>query len=97
MRRGAGIDVGSRAVVELEFDPRPRTVPMHPHFARALEANKPAKAAFEKLAPSRKKEILRYLGFMKTATSLRRNIVIIVDYLSGREPAGLHALLRWKS
>jgi hypothetical protein len=97
MRRDAGIDVGDQAVVELGFDPKPRTLPIHPHFALALEKNKAAKAAFERLAPSRRKEILRYLGFMKTEISLRRNIAIIVDYLSGRKPAGLHALLRLKA
>ena len=96
MRRGAGIDVGDEATVELEFDPEPRIVPMHPKFARALSRNREAKTAFEKLAPSRQKEILRYLNSMKTDESLVRNIEKVIQHLSGEKPEGLHALLRRK-
>jgi len=66
MRQAAGIDVGDDATVEIEFDPEPRIVPIHPKFARVLSKNREAKAAFLQLAPSRQKEILRYLNSMKT-------------------------------
>ena len=59
MRQAAGIDVGDDAKVEIEFDPEPRIVPTHPKFAQALSKNRKAKAAFERLARSRQKEILR--------------------------------------
>jgi len=94
MRQDAGIDVGDDATVDLEFDPEPRIVPIHPKFARALLKNKEGKAAFEKLAPSRQREILRYLNSMKTEESLVRNIEKVVQYLSGERPKGLSALMR---
>ena len=96
MRRDAAIDVGDNAIIEIEFDPEPRIVPMHPKFARALSKNKVAKAAFEKLTPSRQKEILRYLNSMKTEESLVRNIEKVIQYLSGKKPSGLSALMRLK-
>lgn len=96
MHQDAGIDVGDNATVELELDPEPRIVPMHPKFARALSKNKVAKATFEKLVPSRQKEILRYLNSMKTEESLVRNIEKVIQYLSGKKPSGLSALMRLK-
>lgn len=96
MRLDAGIDVGDDAKVEIEFDPEPRIVPIHPKFARALSKNKEAKAVFEQLAPSRKKEILRYLNSMKTEESLVRNVEKVIQYLSGKKPKGISALLRLK-
>ena len=96
MRRDAAIDVGDNAIIEIEFDPEPRIVPMHPTFGRALSKNKEAKAAFEKLPPSRQKEILRYLNSMKTDESLVRNIEKVIQYLLGKKPKGLSAVLRIK-
>ena len=96
MRQDAGIDVGDDAKVEIEFDPEPRIVPIHPKFARALSRNKEAKAAFEQLAPSRQREILRYLNSMKTDESLVRNIEKLIQHLLGQKPKGLSALLRLK-
>ena len=96
MRQAAGIDVGDDTKVEIEFGPEPRIVPIHPKFSRALSKNKEAKASFEKLAPSRQREILRYLNSMKTDESLVRNIEKIIQHLLGQKPKGLSALLRLK-
>ena len=93
MREAAGVDVGDQASIKLEFDPVPRIESMPPKFGEALSKNKAAKMAFEKLAPSRQKEMLRYLNSMKTETSLERNIEKIVQHLLGAKPAGLHHLL----
>ena len=89
MREAADIDVGDTAHVKLEFDPAPRIERMHPKLVHALAQNKVAKTAFEKLVPSRRKEILRYLNAMKTKSSLERNIEKIIQYLSGEQPKGL--------
>lgn len=96
MRQESGIDVGDDATVEIEFDSEPRIVPINPKFAHALSKNREARAAFEKLAPSRQKEILRYLNSMKTEESLVRNIEKVIQYLLGKKPKGLSALLRFK-
>lgn len=84
MRRDAGIDVGDTAHVSLTFDPKPRKVPMHPALTRALARNAKAKAAFANLAPSRRKEILRYLGSMKTEVSVVRNVEKVIRQLTGK-------------
>ena len=97
MRRDAGIDVGDEAEVEIEFDPEPRVIPMPLQFAQALSRNKEARAAFEKLVPSRQKEILAYLNSLKTKESLVRNIEKVIQYLSGQKPEGLAALQRRKA
>lgn len=78
MRQAARVDVGDQADIKLEFDPVPRIETMHPNFRDTLSKNKMAKAAFEKLTPSRQKEILRYLNSMKTEPSLERNIDKII-------------------
>ena len=85
MRRAAGIDVGDIARVRIEYDPEPRTHPMNPALARALARNKGAKAAFQSLAPSRQKEVARYLNHLKAAASVERNVEKVVRHLSGKE------------
>ena len=94
MRRDAGIDVGDDARVEIEFDPEPRIVPMHPKLGRALTKNKAAKMAFEKLPPSHQKEILRYFNSIKTEESAVRNIEKVIRHLIGERPRGPNAPTR---
>jgi hypothetical protein len=89
MRRAANVDVGDRANVELELDKTSREVPAPRKFALALGKNKKAKAAFEKLTPSRRKEILRYLNNLKQEETLERNIAKIIQFLEGEKVTGL--------
>jgi bacteriocin resistance YdeI/OmpD-like protein/uncharacterized protein DUF1905 len=89
MREAAGIDVGDEAHIRLEFDPAPRVDSIHPKLVHALGQNTSAKAAFEKLTPSRQKEILRYLNSMKTEASLERNIARVINLLLGEKVDGL--------
>ena len=74
MRKAAGI----------EYDPEARITPMHPMLQVALAKNKKAKIAFEKLTPSRQKEILRYIGFLKTEESVTTNVEKIIQNLLGK-------------
>jgi hypothetical protein len=89
MREAARIDVGDEAHLRVEFDPTPRAEPIHPKLERAFAKNPSAKAAFEKLIPSRQKEILRYLNSMKTEESLDRNIERVLKHLLGEKMDGL--------
>lgn len=84
MRGDAGIDVGDTANIKIEFDPVERVFPMHPKFKSALIKNKIAKAVFEKLSPSRQKEINRYFSYLKTEESLVRNIEKAIQSLAGK-------------
>ncbi|MFI5149727.1 MAG: YdeI/OmpD-associated family protein [Bacteroidia bacterium] len=85
MRKAAGIDTGDSARVEICFDPKPRILTMHVQLAIALDKNKKAKTVFETLAPYRQKEIIRYIGFLKTKESVERNIVKVIQHLLGKE------------
>jgi len=84
MRKAAGIDVGDTANVKIEFDPAPRIIPMHPKLQQALAKNKKAKEAFEELTPSRQKEILRYIGFLKSEESVMTNVEKVIQNLLGK-------------
>ena len=84
MRKAAGIDVGDIANVKIEYDPETRIIPMHPMLQEVLAKNKKAKAAFEDLTPSRQKEILRYIGFLKTEESVVANVEKVIQNLLGK-------------
>ncbi|MGQ0541480.1 MAG: YdeI/OmpD-associated family protein [Blastocatellia bacterium] len=94
MLKASGLKVGDTANVEIEFDPRPREVPIPPEFAIVLKKDKAAKAEFDKLSPGRRKEILQYLGFLKTEESLTRNIDRVLRHLRGEKAETLYALMR---
>jgi hypothetical protein len=96
MLRAGRLKVGDTARVAMAFDAGSRAIPDQAHLSKALGKNKVAKAAFEKLAPHRRKEINRHLASLKTKASLERNVGIVVDHLSGKRVKGLHALLRIK-
>ena len=83
MRKAAGIDVGDTANVKIEYDPAPRVVPMHPKLKQALQQNKKARDAFKKLAPSRQKEILRYIVSLKSEASVTTNVERVIQNLLG--------------
>ena len=85
MRGAASVKVGDTVRIEVEFDSTPRTVPAPRKFTLALSKNRRAREAFEKLAPSRQKEILRYLNSLKRAETLERNIEKIIQSLQGEE------------
>jgi hypothetical protein len=96
MRRAAGADVGDNVEVVLRWDSTPRRVAVPPAFAKALARDARARIAFEQLAPSRQKEIPRYLGQLKRAETLMRNIDKALRYLRGEAVQGLVALTRAK-
>lgn len=94
MLKDSGLKVGDTARVEIEFDPRPRDVPVPKEFAAELKKDDQAKAAFKELSPSRQKEILRYLGSLKTTGSLEKNIGRVLKHLKGEKTDKLHAIMR---
>ncbi len=86
MRNAAGKDVGDIIDIQIDFDAKPRIIPMHPKLKNAFKENLSAKKAFEKLSPSRQKEILRYINFLKTEESVDKNIQRAVDHLINNKP-----------
>ena len=85
MRKASNKEVGDRASFEIEFDPAERVTPMHPKLQEALKKDAKAKKAFDSLAPSRQKEIVRYINFLKTEESIDRNIKKVLLFLKGKE------------
>lgn len=85
MRMSAGVDAGDRVSVVLRHDPVPRREKMPAAFAAALAREARARAAFQALAPSRRKELLRYLNNLKRDESLKRNISKMLRYLKGQK------------
>ena len=86
MRQSAGIDVGDIANIEIDFDTKRREVPMHPKLKKVLRENSKAKAAFNKLSPSRQKEIMKYINFLKSEESVDRNVARAIAHLVSAKP-----------
>ena len=85
MRKTAGRDVGDTIEIGIEFDPKERVTQVHPRLKKAFSQNKMAKKAFDKLSPSRQKEILRYINNLKTEESRETNIQKAISHLTGKE------------
>jgi hypothetical protein len=85
MRKYAGKDLGDIIDIQIDFDPKPRITPMHLKVKLALKENPAAKMAFEKLSPSRQKEILRYINFLKSEESVDKNIKRAIAHLIGKQ------------
>jgi len=85
MMQATGLRVGEVTKIELAYDSVPRVVGMHPEFEKALKKYPQAQNAFEKLPPSRQKEINRYLNNVKTKETLKKNIDKIIGHLLGKE------------
>ena len=77
--------IGEKIVVEIEFDPEDKKIEPHPKLAEALGKNKLAAAAWGRLTPSRRREIIRYIGSLKTEESLERNIARAIRHLAGKD------------
>ena len=77
--------IGERIEVTISFDPNKRTIEMHPALKKAIESNKSAKLVFERLPPSRQKEIIRYISHLKTEEKIIANVSKAINFLLGKE------------
>lgn len=84
MLKAAGKDVGDSIRVHIAFDNTPPEVAMPLPLEKALARNKKARKAFESLAPSRRKEIMRYIGFLKSKEAIRNNVEKAIAHLLGK-------------
>ncbi len=88
VRKASNTKVGDRVKVEVRFDSKYRNGPMHPMpawFRVPLAKNPKAKKAWDALIPSRQKEILRYLSWLKTPEARERNVARALHVLSGKK------------
>jgi hypothetical protein len=87
VRKASDTKVGDRVRVDVRFDAAYRGGPMHPMpswFRVPLAKNTRARRAWDALIPSRKKEILRYLSWLKSNEARDRNVARALHVLSGK-------------
>jgi hypothetical protein len=97
VRAASKTKVGDMVAVAVAFDETYHNGPLHPMsawFKVPLDANPKAKASWEKLPPSRKKEILRYFSWLKSNEAKQRNVERALYVLSGNE--GRFMARTWK-
>jgi catechol 2,3-dioxygenase-like lactoylglutathione lyase family enzyme len=73
-RQAAGVAIGEEVEVELELDTEPRVVVEPEDFARALDDDPVARAAYDHLTYSRKREHVRAVESAKMPETRRRRI-----------------------
>lgn len=82
-RQAAGVATGEEVEVELRLDTEPRVVVEPEDFAAALAANPAARAAYDSLSDSRKRQQVRAIEAAKRPETRRRRIEQAVAALQG--------------
>lgn len=77
--------IGEKISIAIAFDPSDRAIKPNSKLVKALKENSSAKKVFDQLIPSRQKEIVRYIGNLKTKESIDKNIKKVIDHLLGKE------------
>jgi len=98
IRRPTKTAVGDEVLVTLGFDADYRgglTQDMPDDLTTALLGNMAAASNWEKLPPSRKKEVLRYLGRLHSSTARQGNLERLLYVLEGNE--GRYLARQWKN
>jgi hypothetical protein len=98
IRKASSTNVGDRVQLEVRFDAAYKNGPMHrmpAWFSAALRRNRTTLKNWEALAPSRKKEVLRYFSYLKSPQARARNLEKALHVLSGKE--GRFVGRAWKS
>ncbi|PWW19382.1 MULTISPECIES: YdeI/OmpD-associated family protein [unclassified Chryseobacterium] len=75
--------IGEIIEVVLEYDDSDRSIAIHSQLEKAIRESALATENFEKLIPSRKNELVKYINNLKTEASIQRNIEKIIRHLHG--------------
>jgi hypothetical protein len=86
-RQAAGVVTGDEVEVDVEFDAEPPVVAEPADFARALDADPVARAAYDRLAYSHKREHVRAIETAKRPETRLRRIEQAVAMLRAGESA----------
>ena len=86
MLNASGARVGDKVRLEIEFDESPPEVGMPDALAKAFSKNRLARKAFDGLTPYRQKEILRYIGSLKSRDAIEKNVEKIIRQLRHELP-----------
>jgi hypothetical protein len=82
-RQAADVAIGEEVEVELELDTEPRVVVEPPDFAQALDDDPLARAAYNNLSHSRKREHVRAIESAKKPETRQRRIEKAIATLRG--------------
>ena len=74
IRAAAGIELGGELLIEIELDPAPREVDVPEELAQALASDAPARAAFESLAFTHRKEYAQWIAEAKRPETKGRRV-----------------------
>jgi hypothetical protein len=80
-RQAASLDVGDEVTVEVERDTRPRTLEIPDDLAGALAEDDVARAAFDRLSLTHRREHVESLADAKRAETRARRLTKILDRL----------------
>ena len=86
VRKASKTVVGDEVDVEIKFDSAYNSGPIHSmpsYLQEALEKNSIAQHGWDKLTPSRQKEILRYFAGLKSTEAQQRNLTQLLFVLAG--------------
>jgi bifunctional DNA-binding transcriptional regulator/antitoxin component of YhaV-PrlF toxin-antitoxin module len=72
LRERAGIDIGDRVEITVELDREPRTAEVPQALAAALAQDPPAKANFDALSPSHRREYANWIADAKREDTRER-------------------------
>ncbi|MBV8327707.1 YdeI/OmpD-associated family protein [Chryseobacterium sp.] len=75
--------IGEIIEISLEYDDSDRSISIHPKLEQAIQQSTLAASNFEKLIPSRRHELIRYINNLKTEAGIERNIEKIIRHLHG--------------
>lgn len=82
-RRAAEVEIGEKIEVELELDTEPRVAVEPADFTQALDDDPAARAAYDNLTDSRKREHVRAIESAKMPETRRRRIEKAITTLRG--------------
>lgn len=77
--------IGEIVHINIDYDAIKREFIIHPILKNALENNKEAYEVFNRLAQSRRLEIVRYIAKLKTQESIEKNVKRAIQFLLGKE------------
>src|SRR4051812_31115722 len=81
VREGAGVQAGDTVEVALALDTQPREVEVPEALAGALAGDEPARAAFEALAFTHRKEFARWIAEAKRDETRQRRVAQALEML----------------
>src|ERR1017187_4115105 len=88
MQAGAKVKPGGRAHFVMQRDDKPRTAAVPPALKKAFAARPKAKAAFDKLSCSHRKEYVNWIAGAKQEETVRRRVKkVVAPLLAGSKKA----------